>query len=450
MAFVLIFWAQSAWSYQVSGNTYLTNGSQSDVQAACSAAPDHGSITVLIPNGSYKWTGTLTIAKAVNLKGESQSGVVITNQNSTGDMILVKGSTKANTTISNVSFVDGVANSNYLFVLDVDRNINSSYTVCVYNCSFNQNGIFGYSARCLANGIIWWGDTFIGSGENGCAGISFVCDRYGYISSWNTPETMGKNDTTGLNNSYVEDCRFYDAPTACCNFDDNSRVVWRYNAMNNASLGSHGQETSVYGTRHWEVYNNTFSYSASGAGPTGATYPLNMNYWFFVRGGTGVITNNAMDDIPNKTGIMLNVFSITRGMNDGREGSFCPIAYPAPRQTGWGWSSRSRAYWGFGQDKNTSLLVGGKSPGAFAPDGMGAAIDPVYIWNNTGTETADPGYVGKQTYEPDNCGNGQVISTYLQQNRDYFVNVASPKWTPYIYPHPLHTAYASGRPVLSR
>jgi hypothetical protein len=443
MALVLILWAQSAWSYTVSGNTYTTNGSQSDVQAACSAAPDDGSVTVLIPNGAYTWTGTLTVTHAVNLQGQSGAGVVITDQNSTGDMISVNGSANANTTVSNISFVDGVANSNFLFMLDVNRKINSNYTVCVYNCNFNQNGIFNYSARCLANGIIWWNDTFIGSGDNGDGGISFVCQQYGYTSSWNTPDTLGTQDATGLGNSYVENCTFYDAPTACCNFDDNSRVVWRNNTISNAGMSSHGQETSVFGARHWEVYNNVFIYSSSGTGPSGAKYPLSMNYWFFVRGGTGVITNNAMQDIPfNKTGVMLNVFSITRGMDDGAGGIFCPLAYPAPHQTGWGWSSSSSAYWGIGQDNNPSLLVGG----AFAPDGRGAALDPVYIWNNTGTETSDPNYVGTQTYLPDNCGTGQVISTYLRQNRDYFVNVASPTWAPYTYPHPLHTAYASGNP----
>ena len=322
----------------------------------------------------------------------------------------------------------------------------------VHDCSFNNSaaGSFGYDARCLANGIIFWNDTFIGDGvdaENSQGGsntgISFVCGKYGYTSSWNTPDTLGTGDTTGLANTYVEDCTFYDATTGCSNFDDNSRVVWRYNTMGNAALMSHGQETSVYGSRHWEIYNNTFIYSASGTGPSGATYPLNMNYWFFVRGGTGAITGNAMVDIPlSKTGVMLNVFSITRGMNDGAGGLFCPLAYPAPHQTGWGWSSTSSASWGIGDDTNPSQLIGGTSAGVFAPDGTGATLDPVYIWGNTGTETSDPSYVSTQTYLPDNCGNGEVIATYLQQNRDYFVNVARPSWTPYTYPHPLHAQYA--------
>jgi hypothetical protein len=50
------------------GNVYLTNGSQADVQAACSAPPDDGTITVVIPNGTYSWAGNLTIT---NSQGET-------------------------------------------------------------------------------------------------------------------------------------------------------------------------------------------------------------------------------------------------------------------------------------------------------------------------------------------------------------------------------------------
>jgi hypothetical protein len=149
-------------------------------------------------------------------------------------------------------------------------------------------------------------------------------------------------------------------------------------------------------------------------------------------------------------------------MNDGVGGIFCPLQYPAPHQTGWGWSASSSAYWGTGDDTNPSQLVGGKSPGAFAPNGTGAILDPIYVWGNTGTETSDPGYVGTQTYCPDNCSNNMSIDgevadscnpsganpgiAWLEQGRDYYVNVAKPGWTSYAYPHPLHAAFASGNP----
>jgi hypothetical protein len=414
----------AARSYTVSGTTYTTDGSQRDVQSAVRAVPDGRGAVVIIPNGSYVWTGQLTITKSLTLQGQTVGGVTITNDNPTTSMIVVNGSAKGHTIIEYINFVLAVANSNYLFTLDLNRNISSNYTALVHDCKFNNSTVYSWIVVCRANGIIFWNDSFVGSGNNGLGGISFVCQRYGPISSWNTPDSIGTRDTTGLMNSYVENCTFYDGPTGCSNFDDNSRVVWRYNKMINASLGSHGQETSIYGVRHWEVYNNTFIYSSSGKGPSGASYPLNMNYWFEIRGGTGVVTRNAMDDIPfNKTGVQLNVFSINR-----LDSIPCQTAYPAARQIGIGWSASSRKPYG-------SPIV--------PQDGVGQVSDPVYIWNNSGTETADPNYVGLNQYAPDDCANGERIETFLKQSRDYFVNVAKPEWRPYTYPHPLHAAFAS-------
>ena len=68
MALALMFWAHTAWSYTASGRTYTTNGRQADVQAACSAAPDNGTVTVVIPNGTYSWSGTLKITHSLILR----------------------------------------------------------------------------------------------------------------------------------------------------------------------------------------------------------------------------------------------------------------------------------------------------------------------------------------------------------------------------------------------
>jgi hypothetical protein len=312
------------------------------------------------------------------------------------------------------------------FSISADRNDSSPYTVMIHDCSFNNANVFTYMVKCLANGIIFWSDVFIGGGTDSITGIYFACDKYGPTSSWNTPDTYGTQDKTGLSNSYVENCTFYDAPTGCTNWDDNSRVVTRYCTISNATLGNHGQETSIYGVRQWEVYNNTFIYSSSGTGPSGASYPVNMNNWALIRGGSGVWYNNVMPAIPFKAGINLTVFSINRA-----DSIPCQTAYPAARQTGQGWSAASTARYG--------------NP-VVAKDGIGAVTEGVYIWGNTGTGISDPNFVGLNQYSPDDCGNGQRIETYLRQNRDYFIDVAKPGWTPYTYPHPLHAAFAVGAP----
>jgi hypothetical protein len=456
--FLLSLLSGSALAYTVNANTYLTDGSQADVQAACAAVPDNGTMTVQIPNGTYSWTGSLSITNSLTLAGASASGVTIQNNNAASDLIDVTSSSKGHTNIYWLNFVQVANNSGGQgYSINISRS-DSVHTVLVHDCTFNNaiDNIFDYEVNVQQNGVIFWNDTFVGNGQNAegytggsITGINFVALGYGYTSSWNTPDTMGAADTTGLNNSYVENCTFYDATDSSSNADDSSRVVFRYNIFQDAMIMTHGQDTSIVGVRHWEVYNNRFIFNSSGTGPSGCTYPINMQDWMTVRGGTGVVTGNSMDGIPYKCGVQLNVYSINAGFNDGDYATACSIQYPAPHQTGWGWSTSSTAYFGQVDDAtNPQRLVGGKSPGAFAPDGNGAALDPLYVWNNTGGETTDPSYVIANQYTPDNCGNGQVITTYLQQNRDYYVDVAKPGWSPYPYPHPLHAQFAIGGYVM--
>jgi hypothetical protein len=419
MALALMFWAHTAWSYTVSGTTYTTNGTQADVQAACSAAPDNGTVSVVIPNGTYSWSGTLTITHSLTLAGASSNGVVIQNSNATSPMILAVSSTHGNINIYWLNVVQRVPNggSSALGQVRCDRTEPSNYTVLVHDCTFDTTTFFGYAIWVFANGIIFWNDNFpaTGSGANNLTGIGFTCGKYGYTSSWNTPDTYGVQDTTGLANSYVENCSFTDGPSFACDADDNARVVWRYNTMQDSCIGSHGQESAQYGARQLEIYNNTFTMTAGNV--------KNNNVWVSYRGGSGVVFNNAMQDITgNKTGIQLNVYSINR--NDSIP---CQTGYPAARQTGQGWSSSSSATYG--------------NP-VVSQDGIGAVTEGVWIWGNTGTETTDPNYVGIDQFSPDECGNGQLIGKYLIEGRDYFVGTAKPGYTPYTYPHPLHTRYA--------
>jgi hypothetical protein len=189
--------------------------------------------------------------------------------------------------------------------------------------------------------------------------------------------------------------------------------------MNNAALASHGQETSVDGVRQWEIYDNTFIYSDSGTGPSGNPYPLSgFNYWFECRGGTGVFCNNTAPAIPwGKAQVQLNVFNIRRlGQTS------CQTAYPAARQVGRGWSASSNVPYG--------------NP-VVERDGTGDVCEPIYVWGNTGGIENDPAYVALNEYYQDDCGNGQTITDYVHENRDYYKNVARPDYTPYTYPHPL-------------
>lgn len=421
---VFILCASRAWSYSVSGTTYSTNGSQSDVQAACSAAPDNGSVTVVIPNGTYSWSGNLSINKSLKLAGQSATGVTINNNNGSGNMISATSTANGHINIYWLNIVQVASNSGGAgFMLNCDRNDASSYTVLVHDCTFNNSAVYSYSVLVSANGIVFWNDTFIGNGSNGLGGISLVCQKYGPGTSsghgsWNSPSTMGSLDTTGLNNTYIENCTFSAAPTACVNADDNSRVVVRYCTIQDSSLHAHGQDTSIYGVRHYEIYNNTFVNSQAAA--------LNLSAWTYIRGGTFIIANNSVAALPyGKPSFTMICQSINRS-----DAIACQTGYPAARQIGYGWSANSSSRYG--------------NP-VISQDGIGQAQDPAYIWNNSGDGgQASGSYVGISQYSPDDCGNGMQDSNFIVQGRDYYVGTPRPGWSAYTYPHPLHASNGGG------
>ena len=221
--------------------------------------------------------------------------------------------------------------------------------------------------------------------------------------SWTTVDTLGNRDSNGNKNFYVEDCDFHYFLNSM-NFDSNSRVVVRHCTFDNAGIGSHGADTSPYGTRHWEIYDNTFILE-----PTTNGVVLNVNYWFLDRGGTGVVTDNVMpriisQDWGHKGSVTMVVENIRR--NGGPYA--CWTTYPAPRSAGQGYN------------------------------GTSCFTDPIRIWNNTGPVDSSDVAVGQ--YEPDECGNGELAATFTQINRDYFFSTDStaaiPGYVKFAYPHP--------------
>ena len=67
---LLLLSAANLFAYTVSGNVYTTNGSQSDVQAACSAAP--AGAKVVLPSGSFSWTKGITVNTELTITGTGQ------------------------------------------------------------------------------------------------------------------------------------------------------------------------------------------------------------------------------------------------------------------------------------------------------------------------------------------------------------------------------------------
>jgi len=250
------------------------------------------------------------------------------------------------------------------------------------------------------------------------------------IASWTTPSTMGRADTTGENNFYVENSDFHAYLNAFDN-DEAGRLVVRYTTMNNAGLGTHGADTGPYGQRHFEFYNNVNVFNPFS---DGTTFP--MNQWFFIRGGTFVIYNNAIPlvnsgDYPNKPTLNMTVMNLQRNGGPNPcwgQGTTGGGRYPSPRQIGMGRVSGIGVD-GLGQSTDSVTYVGDSEPG--------------YVWgNNGGVQLGNIQLTNYGTSFSDSCaGTTDSTANYVGAGRDYFntANTAKPGWSPYTYPHPLRT-----------
>jgi hypothetical protein len=243
--------------------------------------------------------------------------------------------------------------------------------------------------------------------------------------SWTTPSTMGSADITGESNFYIEDSDFH-AFIHATDFDNNARAVMRHNVFNNAAIGTHGPDTSLWGQRHFEVYDSEFVFDAYS---DGTTFPL--NHWFFIRGGTFVATNNILPvinsgDYPEKDEIEITVMNLQRnsGPNPCWGAGIPGVQYPAPRQVGFGRVSGNGVD-GLGRITDSTTYVGDS--------------EPVYIWNNTSNGAIN---VGMSDFGE--CSDADSTSAYVQSGRDYFLNAGpKPGYQKFTYPHPVRVMVGS-------
>jgi hypothetical protein len=233
---------------------------------------------------------------------------------------------------------------------------------------------------------------------------------------------MGAADTTGDNNLYVEDCDYH-AFLNGGGIDDNGRMVLRHMLFDNAGFGTHGADTSDFGQRHFEVYDSEFVFNST----TGEV--LNLNWWFFIRGGTFVVADCIMpllssQDYGNKASFNMTVMNLRRnaGPNPCWGAGISGDQYPAPRQTGMGRVTGTAGY--------DSITYVGDS-------------EPIYIWNITGPTPS----VVLSDYGGNECTNPDTSTNYIQSGRDYFVGTPKPGYQKYTYPHPLRSQ--SPRPIPS-
>lgn len=469
--------------------TYSSDGSSSDVQAKINLAANSDIVT--LPSGTFTWTSGVTVTgKAIQIQGAgsgrmigrslssvsvgtgsktftTQSGLAITNgqtlriirrviqsdsgtnvrgtfmqgtvtsysgttlvlsvtstggsgtfaaweiatipativsyTGSSGQAFSLTPGGSGNLEISGIKF----SASHALPVYEMTIN-NGSSTTLVHDCWFESSVGGAVSIRLSTNRAVIWNCTFDSSFFQSELALQFKWEDATGALSWTTPDTLGTNDTDGTHNVYVEDCDFHMFLNAG-DTDGDSRVVMRHNTFDNAGTGSHGADTGPYGTRHWEYYNNTFIFE-----PTSNGVVLPLNWWFFIRGGTGVITDNVLPLLSSQDwGTKSTVNVIVENIRRNAGPYPCWKTYPVPHQPGQG------------------------------SNGVNNVLDPIRIWNNTGTGATN---VVVTQYEPDECGNNTQASDFTKINRDYYVGSARPGYTEYTYPHPLRSDSGGGDP----
>ena len=142
----------------------------------------------------------------------------------------------------------------------------------------------GRNIRMRTNkGILWhlYMDTGFAFGASEQLTTSGVAFKGGPASSWTTVSAMGTGDTTGEGKVYLEDSYFAGLLTETLDFDDNCRAAVRHCVFDNSGLSSHGADTSGEGNRYFEIYDNVGLFHDLG------NDTANMDYWLYLRGGTG-------------------------------------------------------------------------------------------------------------------------------------------------------------------
>jgi hypothetical protein len=334
--------------------------------------------------------------------------------------------------------------------------------VLIHDCFFDQGAWEGIDST-TNRGVIW-NCSFAADTNNagtlsenaavrikGCCGSSSIA-----VISWTTPSTWGSADTTGQGALYVETNDFHAYGITSDN-DDGGRMVWRYNLLDNSQLGTHGADTSGYGQRYFEIYNNIGVYNAYANQPPAVPnyfMTFNINGWLaLVRGGSYVFHDNNLPQITGggygtKPDIAMTVMNLQRnaGPNPCWGAGFTTPGqyYHAPRQVGMGYVTGT----GTANYCYTGEACVNGSTDAFTYVGDS---EPAYIWNNNRSMN-----VSIQDYGLGNSGTGANSCPssptpdssvyYIEPGRDFFNGTAKPGYTPYTYPHPLTDAGTAPAP----
>ena len=145
----------------------------------------------------------------------------------------------------------------------------------------NNSGPSSGNATMILDNSPWrgvfWNLSFDGYPFNistlGAISIQDPSNNSGNVS-WTTASAWGTADTTGQQNVYAE-TNDYHALGYATSTDSQGRAVFRYSLYDNSGIGTHGADTSSYGQRYIDLYDNTFVLRAT---PTGTPTICNRGH----------------------------------------------------------------------------------------------------------------------------------------------------------------------------
>jgi hypothetical protein len=369
--------------------------------------------------------GNLTVdVKSYNLSGShglwiittTPKTTVISDVNDSQSALNMSESTQGPAELSGVRFQDSPRTRYNSNLVSVHSGPLNSEPTLIHDCFFVPTAPGGSGVRHNSNRGIIWGCSFASLPASPGNTLGIYRD-VGDTTSWLRPSTMGTLDATGKSNLYIEDCdlhMFMDS----LDFDSNSRTVVRNTLFDNAGTAAHGADTSTWGARHYELYNCVFNVDFVGRG-----LYYDLNYFIYLRGGTGVITDCTIPDIhpadsSDKTDINLAIQNLRRnaGPNPLWGAGIPGIQYPCPRQVGMGYVT-GKGLDGLGRSTDGITYVGDS--------------EPLYIWNNSGQYGLGITSYSDAVTDPD------LPEQYIISKRDYFHNAGpKPNYSKFQYPHP--------------
>jgi hypothetical protein len=400
---------------QCGAAVYYSDGTAAGVQYLHDNFARDGD-TITVPSGSFSWgQNGLHITKAIMLQG---AGAGTTNITLSGHPVFTI--TKNASGIIQVRDITFLATGGAGTLPDpilLDGTWPGGQPIIFYNVGVTLNGASLISCD-IAGGAIFSHITF-----NGDWNAFFISVKDGLnTSSWTTADSIGMHDTNGTKNIYIEDSTFTGGSNGIIDCDDNCRVVMRHNTFNDSGFNSHGKDSSTYGGRHFEIYENQFLLPDQTCA-NGNQSLSNVNQYIWIRGGTGVVFNNNYQHLFTQCwGLKPEIRISIRGAEDTRPQGTCnQVVYPVPHQCG--------------RNNNGAIDF----------------TDPIWFWGNTGATVSV--FSGWTWGNP--CGFNW--NTFWQWGRDgmntsltlptvlpsiggtvsALGGTAKPGYTAYTYPHPL-------------